>query len=47
MRLAGFVDIATGIVAVPLIALGMCLLVTISHNSIAELGTLALLIRGV
>ncbi len=47
MRLVGFVDMATGIVAVPLIALGICFLVTISHNAITELGTLALVLQGV
>jgi len=47
MRLTGFIDVATGIVVVPLIALGMCFLITIAHNAIAELGTLALVLQGV
>ena len=47
MRARGYLDLATGIAAVPLVALGACFLASLAHSSIAELGRLALVLQGV
>ncbi|GEM_PF-1938822 len=45
LRLRGFVDLVTGVVLLPLVAIGLYLIVIACHDSAVELGRLVLFLR--
>jgi len=47
LRVRAFADLTAGVALLPLVALGMYLVVAITHDSIAEIGRLAAVLESI